>query len=419
MASAWRWCRRNPALAMLAGATTALVVLLASGRLALGGLFLWRERGLTERALELEKAQHRRAEANANEAQERRRRVVFQLDNSMSGTSDVLFQLSSPRWARVPEIGPLRVRLMETTLPAPRTCDQLIHRQPWVRLGAGARIEHLAAVYAAWSASSRACELLAKAAAVRESRLDEEADDPEKLGRLAGVYLFMGYYKHLGNRDHEAREWCEKAFALFDRILVIRPTLYRSYNTFAWSLVTCPVPELRNPRRAVELARQATRMIPGQGAGWNTLGAALLRAGDPGAALDALERAMAINNGGDGFDWFFVAMAYHDLGRHLEARQWFDKADRWTIDESYFHIELRNVHNEAAAYLGLRTHLKTSSGNFGTRFCTRGPAIACTEIIMWREEVGDAVTLGLPMYPAALYADSRVLTRLCHSEIFE
>ena len=161
--------------------------------------------------------------------------------------------------------------------------------------------------------------------------------------------------------------WCRKGIAAFDQILVMRPDLYRAYNTFAWFLVTCAAPEARDPHRAVKLALRATEMIPDQGAGWNTLGVAWLRAGEPRAALDALQKAMALHNGGDGFDWFFVAMAYQDLGQRAEARRWFDRADRWTLDEAYFHIELRNVRNEAAAYLGLPSPSEEYLGLSGRR----------------------------------------------------
>ena len=133
----------------------------------------------------------------------------------------------------------------------------------------------------------------------------------------------------------------------------MRPDQYRAFNDFAWFLATCPVAQLRNPQHAVEVARQATEMIPKQAGAWNTLGVALLRADKPLRRPSTYSTKPALHQGGDGFDWFFVAMAYQDLGQHPEARRWFDRADRWTIDESYFHIELRNIRDEAAVRLGL------------------------------------------------------------------
>ncbi len=60
-----------------------------------------------------------------------------------------------------------------------------------------------------------------------------------------------------------------------------------------------------------------------------------------------------MRGGGDAFDWFFVAMAYWDLGRKEEARSWYARAAEWTARESPEHGELRLFHDEAAAKLGL------------------------------------------------------------------
>ena len=62
----------------------------------------------------------------------------------------------------------------------------------------------------------------------------------------------------------------------------------------------------------------------------NTLGVALYRAGRYAEAVDVLERSLAKKVGTvDGFDLFFLAMAYHDLGHPGHARTCFDQAVRW------------------------------------------------------------------------------------------
>lgn len=53
------------------------------------------------------------------------------------------------------------------------------------------------------------------------------------------------------------------------------------------------------------------------------------RAGNYQAALAALRESMDAGKGGDGFDWFFVAMSHWRLGDAEEARKWHDKAVAW------------------------------------------------------------------------------------------
>ena len=62
---------------------------------------------------------------------------------------------------------------------------------------------------------------------------------------------------------------------------------------------------------------------------WNTLGAAHYRAGDWKAAVTALDKSMQLHNGGDSFDWVFLAMAQRKLGHNEDARKLYDKAFEW------------------------------------------------------------------------------------------
>src|SRR5262249_15890334 len=83
-----------------------------------------------------------------------------------------------------------------------------------------------------------------------------------------------------------------------------------SLNHVAWEMI---LPSNVNPsiaQRAVELARRAVEEAPKAGLIWNTLGVAHYRAGDWKAAVETLEKSMSLRQGGDSFDWFFLAMAH-------------------------------------------------------------------------------------------------------------
>ncbi|MHC4578191.1 MAG: protein kinase domain-containing protein [Planctomycetota bacterium] len=123
-------------------------------------------------------------------------------------------------------------------------------------------------------------------------------------------------------------------------------------NRVAWILATSENAEVRNAKRAVEFAETATDLAPQEGAFWNTLGAALCRAEEWPDAWRALEKSMDLTAGGSAFDWFFVAIAKHNLD-HKDARDWYDKAVAWMEKHKPDDEELKRFRAEAEEVLGI------------------------------------------------------------------
>lgn len=61
---------------------------------------------------------------------------------------------------------------------------------------------------------------------------------------------------------------------------------------------------------------------------------------------------MELGNGGDAYDWVFLAMALHRAGQPSEARGWYDKAVA-SLGQKPEDEELRRFREEAAALLGV------------------------------------------------------------------
>lgn len=126
----------------------------------------------------------------------------------------------------------------------------------------------------------------------------------------------------------------------------------QSLNRFAWYLATVSQPELRDPDRAVELAKRAAEMKPTDRPIWNTLGAAEYRAGEWKKSIVALEKSMELRGGGgDAYDWYFLAMAHWKLGQKAEALSYFEKAVAWS--ERANDKDLGRLKKEAAELLGM------------------------------------------------------------------
>lgn len=152
---------------------------------------------------------------------------------------------------------------------------------------------------------------------------------------------------------HNARP--DEALAVTREAIRLAPRSAHAHSNLAWFLANSPDPKFRDPARAVEVARKAIELAPKGGGFWNTLGVAYYRAGDWKASVAALEKSMELGNGGEAFDWFFLAMAHWRLGHNDEARAWYDKATAWDAKNlpQPENEDLRRFQAEAAALLGV------------------------------------------------------------------
>jgi tetratricopeptide (TPR) repeat protein len=156
-------------------------------------------------------------------------------------------------------------------------------------------------------------------------------------GDLVGA--FAAYFK--ANELKDAGAWInrgnaygklgqfDKAVAAYSKAIELDPKYAPAHNNLAWLLATCPDAKLRDPRRAVELAKRAVRLATKEGNNWGTLGAAHYRAGDWKEAVAALDKSRELKKGGDAYAWLFLAMAHQKLGNHDEARKAYDQATQW------------------------------------------------------------------------------------------
>ena len=123
-------------------------------------------------------------------------------------------------------------------------------------------------------------------------------------------------------------------------------------NSLARRLSMIPDASLRDPVRAVELGRYSLELDRHNGLTWRTLGAAYYRQDELEQALHAFDESMALRQGGDGFDWFFLAMIHGRTGDCDKARMWFDRAVNWMATDRADDAELNSLHAEAKGLLG-------------------------------------------------------------------
>ena len=83
------------------------------------------------------------------------------------------------------------------------------------------------------------------------------------------------------------------------------------------------------------------------------LGVALFRAGKWSEALAELGTSMELSEGGDAFDFFFVAMAHTKLGHPKPiARSFYNQAVTWMEEHNPDHPAFVHLRDEATELLG-------------------------------------------------------------------
>jgi tetratricopeptide (TPR) repeat protein len=88
---------------------------------------------------------------------------------------------------------------------------------------------------------------------------------------------------------------------------------------------------------------------------WNTLGAALYRAGRYDEAIRRLEEGIQAAGVERSSDRAFLAMAHHHLGHHDEARRWLNRLREnqpgMELRGSWYELEVRLLRSEAEAVI--------------------------------------------------------------------
>jgi serine/threonine protein kinase/Tfp pilus assembly protein PilF len=182
-----------------------------------------------------------------------------------------------------------------------------------------------------------------------QGRLDEAVAVFQRAVNLDGEYAFA---KHsLALALAEAGK-VEETLTQFRKAFEQEPDSALANNNLAWFLATCSEPKLRDADRAVELARRAVELAPGNGSFWNTLGVAHYRAAHWRDSKEALEKSLQLSRGNaEGFNTIFLAMDHWQLGEPELAQQRYQQAVAWMQQHAPRDAELRRFRAEAEQLL--------------------------------------------------------------------
>jgi uncharacterized protein HemY len=157
---------------------------------------------------------------------------------------------------------------------------------------------------------------------------------------------------HQANARHDRAEQAFRScIKLYEALCVDRPTRTPYQSILAELFAACPVRSLRNPLRAVELAKKALEVEPHSSGLWVTLGVAYYRQGEWKAAANALEMGLRQNPADTGRGVFYLAMTCARLGDQERARRSYMMAKDWMDKNQPRHPELVSLRSEAGEVL--------------------------------------------------------------------
>jgi serine/threonine protein kinase/tetratricopeptide (TPR) repeat protein len=256
--------------------------------------------------------------------------TFFNFNRACTGMSLSLLLVHDARWDGDPQIESLRRELGEQSIAFLRSfldMASIPRGDPLVRMS-NARVYHqLAAVYRLRGSQRQVDNACQKAVDLFR---ELERDDPKAANYpflRASVHNWWGLVFYERGRSKEAAAQFEQVVDCYRRVLQLQRD-WSALNQLAWLRATCPLSDFRNPAEAVTLAEEAVTRNGGYCPDClNTLGVAYYRNGNWQAAVDKLTLAVKKRgNGGDSDDWFFLAMAYWQLGEKEKAQPWYSKA---------------------------------------------------------------------------------------------
>jgi serine/threonine protein kinase len=332
----WRWSRRHPAVA---GAIAAVVVgLLSVSALSVA---LWNTNSNLRRANRAEAAATHEAITKRKEAEDavqvahqqgieaelQRKRAETNFRQSLNVVMPLLLKLHCNRIHETPtqrqtsdkllaDVGRFYARFVDSASTDPDS-----------RTEASAALVHLGYLHRLRNDHDSTEKALRQAVALAEGLVQEEPDSRQARLSLAQRHDVLGKELYQTGQVQLAERSLEQSIKELHELLRRFPNDADLVQQTAYVLVSCPVPALRDPQRALGLAEQAMRAGPTP-TREAILGMALHRAGQSHEAVHALERSVAAGEG-DSVVWFFLSLAHAALGSQDHARTCYDQAVAW------------------------------------------------------------------------------------------
>jgi serine/threonine protein kinase len=317
-----KWCRRHRAVVL-----TALgLFILAMGALLTFMVLLIQEQKKTKTALLQTKAKEAEALAHASESESN-------FERACTGVTQPLSEVQKKKYDHNPDILQLRRALKERTI---KFLKEFAHEGNTTPTGRErlARVHTVIAGVHKLCGDMDQCKKMYEKAIVLYQGLAQQFPEVSRYQNSIGLNKYwLGLAQFESGDRRSASASFSSAVDVFRHGLEIEPNP-EILNDLAWLRANCPMSEFQNATEAVVLATKAVDAAPNlcwmtgykRGMFCNTLGVAQYRAGNLKAAVTSLHESMELRSGGDGWDWWYLAMAYYKMNDPKHMQVYYDKA---------------------------------------------------------------------------------------------
>lgn len=279
-----------------------------------------------------------------------RQRAEANFRKAMDGVGYQFGPLLGPEWSEHPVAAEIRRKQAEQALDFCRTFLRDEDADSAVRLQIGITYISIGGIFQGQGEHARAQHFYREAIQLFTQLVAANPRDELYQIELAQAYNILGLEMSDTGRHEAAKDLFGQALEQYRGALRARPDSRRALHLLAWFHVVCPDSRFRDPSAALKFAKAAIEKMPESGMFWNTLGIAYYRAGQYPLALNALEKSITLQEGGDSLDWFFLAMTHWQLGNKDQAREWYTRALEWRMEKNRTcDLELRLFRTESDA----------------------------------------------------------------------
>src|SRR5262249_11757492 len=199
-------------------------------------------------------AQAKTAEAKAKTM---RRQAERDLDKALNAMSDVLLQLDKKELAQTPGIDQVRHELVKYILHHYQNYIDYQNPDPELRLRTARTYESIGILYSTQREPDKARNAFVTSVTLGEELTREFPAEARYWHQLGHTRIF--FWEYMAGRDLKSQATKEYRLAIkaFEEAVRLAPDDAQFLNNLAWYLATSDDPTVRDPARAVELARRA------------------------------------------------------------------------------------------------------------------------------------------------------------------